>query len=232
MLVVPDELAPSADVTVPGRLRLRRATPHDLEVVYAIHSDPRTNIHNPAGPDRDRRASQARLTEWLEHWEEHGFGYQVVELTDLPMSVIGFTGVRRSTWSDVPVLNLYYRYAADHHGHGYATEGARHVVAWAAARYPATPVVAITTLDNTGSQRTDRGSRTCTTATAGAPVAWAVGGRPLLELAARHAVAGSPTGGRSRFVGTGLPATTHSTGVQGRASAGGSLAESEDEADD
>ncbi len=52
MLVVPDELAPSADVTVPGRLRLRRATPHDLEVVYAIHSDPRTNIHNPAGPDR------------------------------------------------------------------------------------------------------------------------------------------------------------------------------------
>jgi len=154
VLVVPDELAPSADVTVPGRLRLRRATPHDLEVVYAIHSDPRTNIHNPAGPDRDRRASQARLTEWLEHWEEHEFGYQVVELTDLPMSVIGFTGVRRSTWSDVPVLNLYYRYAADHHGHGYATEGARHVVAWAAARYPATPVVAITTLDNTGSQRT------------------------------------------------------------------------------
>jgi LysM repeat protein len=87
-------------------------------------------------------------------WDEHGFGYQVVELTDQPRSVIGFTGVRRSTWSDVPVLNLYYRYAADHHGHGYATEGARHVVAWAAARYPATPVVAITTLDNTGSQRT------------------------------------------------------------------------------
>ena len=154
MLVVPDEHPTSAVVTAPGRLRLRRPTPDDLEVVHALHSDPRTNVHNPAGPHRDGQASQAMLTEWLAHWDEYGFGYQVVELTTPPATVIGFTGVRHATWADVPTLNLYYRYAADHHGRGYATEGARHVVAWVTRHHPATPVVAITTLDNTGSQRT------------------------------------------------------------------------------
>lgn len=98
------------------------------------------------------------MTEWLEHWDEHGFGYQVVELTAPPTLVIGFTGVRHRTWTDVPVLNLYYRYAADHHGHGYATEGARQVVTWAAQHHPATPVLAYTTLDNIGSQRTAEGA--------------------------------------------------------------------------
>lgn len=83
-----DDLTAPADVTVPGRLWLRRPTPDDLEVVHAIHSDPRTNIH-PAG---------------------------VVGLTAPPMSVIGFTSVRQGTWTDVPILNLYYRCAADHHG--------------------------------------------------------------------------------------------------------------------
>ncbi|WP_167761149.1 GNAT family N-acetyltransferase [Geodermatophilus sp. DF01-2] len=132
---------------------MRRPTAEDVDAVFAVHGDPRTNVHNPAGPDRDRAASAARLHGWLEHSEEHGFGYWAVELADAP-GVVGFTGVQHARWLDRPVLNLYYRYAAEHWGRGYATAGARHAVAWAAVHHPALPVLAYTTLDNIASQRT------------------------------------------------------------------------------
>lgn len=72
--------------------------------MFLVHSDPRTNLHNPAGPDQDRAASSARLDEWVEHWDRHGFGYWVVEATSIPSSanarspVVGFCGVRYETW--------------------------------------------------------------------------------------------------------------------------------------
>ena len=143
------ELAPTAA----GRLGVRRPVPEDLEAVFRVHGDPRTNTHNPAGPDRDRDASRERLQEWLEHWELHGFGYWVVESLAAPGEVVGFTGVRHSTWLGERVLNLYYRYAPEHWGQGYAAEGARHAVAWG-RMHSAAPVHAYTTLDNLGSQRT------------------------------------------------------------------------------
>lgn len=140
---------------VPGRVRLRPPRDEDLGDVFRIHADPRTNVHNPAGPDRDRAASGDRLRGWLTDWDTHGVGYQAVELAGSG-EVVGFTGVRHSSWLELPVLNLYYRYAAEHHGYGYATEGARAVVAWARSQHPGVPVLAVTTRDNVGSQRTAR----------------------------------------------------------------------------
>lgn len=192
LLVVPVALTASPDVTSPGRLRLRRPTPDDLEVVHAIHSDPRTNIHNPAGRDRDRRASQARLTEWLEHWDEHGFGYQVVELTEQPMSVIGFTGapkhlVRRARAEPLlPLRGGPPRPRLRHRGR----TPRRHLGGGAPSRHPST------CLHDAGQHwlaTNRRGRGTATTAAAGAPVARAVLGRAHLDLADRDAVAGSPS---------------------------------------
>jgi ribosomal-protein-alanine N-acetyltransferase len=131
----------------------RRPTPADIGAVFAVHGDPRTNVHTPAGPDRDRASSAERLRGWLEHWDRHGFGYWVVERTGTA-DVVGFTGVRHARWLDRPVLNLYYRYAAEHWRRGYATAGARHALAWARTHHPDLPVVAYTTLDNIASQRT------------------------------------------------------------------------------
>lgn len=98
----------------------------------------------------------------MDHWDQHGFGYWVVELLEPPGSarrhdhgpVVGFTGVQHASWLDRPVLNLYYRYAAEHWGRGYATTGARHAIAWADQHHPDLPVMAYTTWDNLGSQRT------------------------------------------------------------------------------
>ena len=142
-----------------GWLRVRRPVPEDLDVVFAVHGDPRTNLHNPAGPDRDREASAARLQVWLDHWDQHGFGYWVIELLDQPGDArrprtVGFTGVQHAVWRDQPVLNLYCRYAADYWGRGYAAAGARHAVAWADQHHPTLPVLAYTTVDNLASQRT------------------------------------------------------------------------------
>ena len=132
--------------------RVRPPRPDDLDDVFRIHGDPRTNLHNPAGPDRDRAASRARLAEWLAHWHEHGFGYWVVESDD--GAVIGFCGVRTETWLGRPVLNLYYRFAPEVWGRGIASAVAAHAVAWARDQQPDRPVLAYTTEDNAGSQRT------------------------------------------------------------------------------
>jgi RimJ/RimL family protein N-acetyltransferase len=134
-----------------GGLVVRPPAATDLGEVFRVHGDPRTNVHNPAGPDRDLAASAARLQGWLDHWRRHGFGYWVVERAG---AVVGFGGVQRSTWLERPVLDLYYRVDADHWGRGYATEVARRALAWARRAEPATPVVAYTTEDDAGSQRT------------------------------------------------------------------------------
>jgi [ribosomal protein S5]-alanine N-acetyltransferase len=132
--------------------RVRRPTEGDLDDVFRIHGDPRTNVHNPAGPDADLAASRRRLAEWLAHWAEHGFGYWAVE-SDAGR-VIGFSGVRTETWRGRPVLNLYYRFAPEVWGRGIASAVAAHAVAWARAHHPDRPVLAYTTEDNEGSQRT------------------------------------------------------------------------------
>ena len=145
---------PQLEPTAEGRLGVRRPALADLDAVFRIHSDPRTNTHNPTGPDRGRDASRERLREWIEHWERYGFGYWVVETLAPAGGVVGFTGVRHSTWLGEQVLNLYYRYAPQVWGQGYAAEGARHAVSWARTRFPAIPVHAYTTVGNVASQRT------------------------------------------------------------------------------
>ena len=132
--------------------RVRRPRLDDLDDVVRIHGDPRTNVHNPAGPDADLGASRARLDGWLAHWHEHGFGYWAVEADD--GRVIGFSGVRTETWLGRPVLNLYYRFAPEVWGRGIASAVAAHAITWARAHQPDRPVLAYTTEDNVGSQRT------------------------------------------------------------------------------
>jgi RimJ/RimL family protein N-acetyltransferase len=71
-------------------------------------------------------------------------------------TVVGFSGVRHQTWLGRPVLNLYYRYAPEVWGRGLASTVAAQVVRWAAEHHPERPVIAYTTDDNEGSQRTAR----------------------------------------------------------------------------
>ena len=128
-----------------------RPTAADLSEVFRVHSDPRTNVHNPAGPD-DEAASRTRLAEWMEHWQRHGFGYEVIG--DATGAVLGCAGVRHGSWLEVPVLNLYYRLAREAWGRGIATAAGRRARDTAARVAPDVPVLARTKPENVPAQRT------------------------------------------------------------------------------
>lgn len=136
------------------RLLLRRPEPNDLAAAVEIHTDPQTNLHNPAASSVTPASTAAKLDEMLAHWDAHGFGVWVVATRDLPDHVVGFTGISHRTVAGRPALNLYYRYRPSAWGNGYATEAARLAVTRAARLLPGLPVVAYTTPSNTGSART------------------------------------------------------------------------------
>jgi hypothetical protein len=46
-------------------LQLRRVELRDLDALVAVHGDPRTNEHNPAGPLPDTAAGQLLLERWV-----------------------------------------------------------------------------------------------------------------------------------------------------------------------
>ncbi|MFG1702414.1 GNAT family N-acetyltransferase [Nonomuraea sp. M3C6] len=109
------------EVVQTERLVLSRVTADDLISVHEIHSDPRTNVYNPAGPTPDVESSRAMLDLWLADWAERGLGYWAARLVG-ESRVIGFGGLRRAVLDGDEVLNLYYRFRPSAWGHGYALE--------------------------------------------------------------------------------------------------------------
>jgi ribosomal-protein-alanine N-acetyltransferase len=142
-------------VTRTGRLSIDRLSVVDFDAMWSIHADPLTNAFNPAGPLTARTDAQRQFGEWLGHWHEHGFGYWTVRDDE---GVVGFSGIRFSTWDDRTVLNLYYRFTPRAWGKGYAAEVAHAAVGLWRDEHSAHPLVAYTKPGNLGSQRTALGA--------------------------------------------------------------------------
>lgn len=123
------------------RLSLSAPTDADIDAIFAIHSDTHTYEHRPelAMKTRDEAVELARS--WQQNWRENQLGYYVVSTLD--GTTIGFTGVRHSAEAGEEVLNLYYRFAPESQGKGYAKEAAAAAIASARERFPQLPVVAI-----------------------------------------------------------------------------------------
>jgi len=134
-----------------SRLLLRAPTPADDAEVYAIHSDPAANQHNPAGPATVEHAADM-LRSWLADWRRDGLGYWMVRDRDTS-DVIGVGGVRFTGDHEDGrrVLNLYYRFAPHAWGRGLATELCAAAIGVARTYESPLVVVAIVHPSNTAS---------------------------------------------------------------------------------
>jgi RimJ/RimL family protein N-acetyltransferase len=123
--------------TTTPRLNLRRPTAADEAFHVGLHTDPALYAHAPRAL-RSAAENAAYLQTILGHWDEHGFGYWVVEdrSTGEPL---GMAGVRPAEG----YLNLYYRFRESAQGRGFAREVAREAVALATEWVPGLPVRAV-----------------------------------------------------------------------------------------
>jgi RimJ/RimL family protein N-acetyltransferase len=106
------------------RLLLRRWLPADRAPFAALNADPRVIefLPGPLSPEQ----SDALIARIEAHFDEHGFGLWAVEICETAM-LAGFVGlaVPRFEAHFTPCVEIGWRLAAEHWGHGYATEAAR-----------------------------------------------------------------------------------------------------------
>lgn len=110
------------------RLLLRQWRDEDLEPFAALNADPETMRFFPAPPTREQSDALAAIARG--QIEDEGWGLWAVEVED-GASFIGFVGLSRPSFEAhfTPAVEVGWRLAREHWGHGYATEAARAAVA-------------------------------------------------------------------------------------------------------
>lgn len=131
------------------RLRLDAPTIDDLDALYAIYSDPRVWTHFPILRHTNAERTRSMLDGWIEAWGRDGLGQWIVRSLDED-AVLGHAGcaLRPAGW-----WNLGYRFAAETHGRGLATEAARAGLEAAVVARPEAPIVAYLLEHNIASKR-------------------------------------------------------------------------------
>lgn len=133
-----------------SRLRLTRPRMVELNDWHAIHADPRVWEHFPSGRHTSIVETEQALVSAVDGWDSGGLGYWSVRV-EPNGPVIGCGGCRPVP--DERRWNLYYRFAPESQGNGYATELASEAIAAANAVRPDWPVVAYMLEHNTASWR-------------------------------------------------------------------------------
>jgi RimJ/RimL family protein N-acetyltransferase len=136
------------------RLTLRAFSDGDRPAWAAMHGDPA--FMATLGPVLDRAGADALMDRVLARWDELGYGWWCV---DLDGECIGTAGLSTPTWTapwmapDRPPVELAWRIAAPHWGHGYAPEAARAAVDHGFGSLGVDELVAFTTVGNHSSRR-------------------------------------------------------------------------------
>jgi len=134
------------------RLRLRRWKPEDLEPFAALNLDP-VVMEYLAAP-LSRAESDALVARIEAHFDAHGFGWFAVEVAE-DRSFAGFIGlsIPRFEAPFTPCVEIGWRLAARCQGRGYATEGARAVLAFGFETLGLGEIVSFTVPANVRSRR-------------------------------------------------------------------------------
>ena len=150
------------------RLILRGWTDADVAPFSDLCADPRVMEHFPGRLSTDEAA--AFVDRVRQAWDQDGFGLWAVGLTDGaptgPAPFVGYTGLARCDWLAPGAVEVGWRLAADHWGHGYAPEAATHALAVAFLELQ---------LEEGDGERVGRGLGRV-------PVAPVVGGQPPADL--------------------------------------------------
>ena len=136
------------------RLRLRRFTVADVDLLVALDADPQVmRFINGGRPTPRAEIEDDILPAWLEYYERYpGYGFWAA-LERATSAFVGWFHLRPAD-VDVPhVPELGYRLRAASWGRGYATEGSRALVELAFRELGAERVTAETMAINTGSRR-------------------------------------------------------------------------------
>jgi len=133
-----------------GRLLLRGWTDADRPAYAAINADPL--VMATIGPLQTRAESDAGIDRMLLHWAERGYGLWCV---DLDGDCIGFTGLSdpRLETDFMPCVEVGWRLASAHWGHGYAPEAARSALAYGFDELGLGEIVSMTAATNHKSRR-------------------------------------------------------------------------------
>jgi ribosomal-protein-alanine N-acetyltransferase len=134
------------------RLILRRWIPDDLAPFAAMNTDSRVMEYFPACLTREESDAMAARTE--ARFDELGFGLWAVEVPNI-VRFAGFVGLAVPQFEShfTPCVEMGWRLAAEHWGHGYASEAARAAVAFGFERVGLKEIVAFTVPANVRSRR-------------------------------------------------------------------------------
>jgi RimJ/RimL family protein N-acetyltransferase len=134
------------------RLLLRAWRDTDRPAFAAMNADPRVMEHFPAVMSREESDAAADRIE--AHFARHGFGLWAVEIPGVA-EFAGFVGLccPRFHAHFTPCVEIGWRLAAEHWGHGYATEGARAAMAYGFETLRLSEIVSFTVPQNVRSRR-------------------------------------------------------------------------------
>jgi RimJ/RimL family protein N-acetyltransferase len=143
---VPDELTLRTE-----RLLLRPWKPDDREPFAAMSADPQVMEWFPSTLGASEAAALADRIEQL--FREQGWGLWAVEVPG-SSPFIGFVGLNRAdTAVGYPSVEVGWRLATAHWGHGYATEAARAALRYGFDTLGLEHIIAITSVGNSRSRR-------------------------------------------------------------------------------
>lgn len=140
-----------AETLTTDRLLLRQWRDDDLDPFARLNADPRVMAHFPA--PLSRAESDAAVQRWSGEIAARGWGLWAAELRSSGTS-IGFVGLQvpSAALPFSPCVEVGWRLAHEHWGHGYATEGARAALQFGFEQLGLAEVVSFTALGNTRSR--------------------------------------------------------------------------------
>lgn len=143
---------PATDPPRTERLILRRWRREDREPFARMNADPLVMEHYPSVLSRSESDAIADRIE--QHFADHGFGLWALEIPEAA-PFAGYVGlsVPRFQAAFTPCVEIGWRLAAQHWGHGYATEAARAVLRYGFDQLGMEEIVSFTVPGNARSRR-------------------------------------------------------------------------------